>query len=121
MKTNNAIFDIGANNGLDGLGFALLNSNYNIYAFEANPELVSVIIENKRKIESFFKLEIKNYEIINKAISDFNGVSDFHISQFNLCSSLLKYKFVKTKKKIASEVITLEKFCFQKNHLKIGG
>jgi len=114
MKINNAIFDVGANNGLDGLGFALLNPNYNIYAFEANPELISEIKRNKKKIEVFFKLELKNYEIINKAIYDFNEVSDFHVSQFNLCSSLLKYKFVKTKKKITSEVITLENFCIQK-------
>ena len=95
----NLIFDVGANNGLDGLGFALHNPAYNVYAFEANPELIPEIIKNKKKIEVFFKLELKNYEIINKAISDFNGMSDFHVSQFNLCSSLLKYKFVETKKK----------------------
>jgi FkbM family methyltransferase len=112
---NNVIFDVGANNGLDGLGFALHNPAYNVYAFEANPELIPEIIKNKKKIEVFFKLELKNYEIINKAISDFNGMSDFHVSQFNLCSSLLKYKFVETKKKITSEVITLENFCIQKN------
>jgi FkbM family methyltransferase len=115
MKINNAIFDVGANNGLDGLGFALLNPHYNIYAFEANPELISEIKKNKKKIEFFFNLELKNYEIINKAISDFNGTADFHVSQFNLCSSLLRYKFVKTKKKITSEVITLENFCIQNN------
>jgi len=115
MKMNNAIFDVGANNGLDGLGFALLNPTYNVYAFEANPDLISEIIKNKKKIEIFFKLELKNYEIINKAISDFDGSSIFNVSQFNLCSSLLKYKFVETKKKITIEVITLENFCIQKN------
>ena len=47
---------------------------------------------NKEKIESFFKIPIKNYNLINKAVSNFNGSSDFYISEYDLCSSLLKYK-----------------------------
>ena len=94
MKKNNVIFDIGANDGLDGLGFALFNKNYNVYSFEANPELVLKIEENKKKIEKFFKLKLDNYEIFNKAVSDFDGTSDFNISHYDLCSSLLSYKFV---------------------------
>ena len=50
---NNVIFDVGANNGLDGLGYALFNKNLNIYAFEANPELVKKIQFNKNLIENF--------------------------------------------------------------------
>ena len=115
MKKNNVIFDIGANDGLDGLGFALFNKNYNVYSFEANPELVLKIEENKKKIEKFFKLKLDNYEIFNKAVSDFDGTSDFNISHYDLCSSLLSYKFVKTKEKIKTKVITLEKFCLEKH------
>ena len=115
MKKNNVIFDVGANDGLDGLGFALFNKDYNVFSFEANPELVSKIEENKKKIEKFFKLKLDNYEIFNKAVSDFDGTSDFNISQHDLCSSLLPYKFVKTKKKIKTKVITLEKFCLEKH------
>jgi FkbM family methyltransferase len=114
MKKNNVIFDVGANDGLDGLGFALFNKDYNVFSFEANPELVSKIEENKKKIEKFFKLKLDNYEIFNEAVSDFEGTSDFNISQHDLCSSLLPYKFVKTKKKIKTKVITLEKFCLKK-------
>ena len=114
MKKNNAIFDIGANDGLDGLGLALSNPHINVYAFEANPYMVEEIIKNKKKIEIFFNLKIDNYEIFNKAIADFNGVADFFISEYDLCSSLLKFKFIDTKIKISCEVITLEKFCSQK-------
>jgi FkbM family methyltransferase len=107
----NVILDVGANDGIDGLGYALFNKHLDIYAFEANPTLVEKIQNNKEKIESFFKIPIKNYNLINKAVSNFNGSSDFYISEYDLCSSLLKYKFVKTKKKITCDVITLEKFC----------
>jgi|TARA_B110000914_G_C15472478_1_gene451359 FkbM family methyltransferase len=113
-KKSNAVFDIGANDGLDGLGFALLNDNYYVYAFEANPELILKIKENKKKIENFFEIKLNNYEIINKAVSNFNGFADFNISQHDLCSSLLPYKFVATKEKIKTEVITLEKFCIER-------
>mgnify|MGYP001475636904 CR=1 FL=1 len=44
-------FDVGANNGVDGLGYALFNKDLNIYAFEANPELVKKILFNKNLIE----------------------------------------------------------------------
>lgn len=105
------IFDIGANNGIDGLGYALFNKHLNVYAFEANPNLVEKIQNNKSKIETFFNVSLNNYNLINKAVSNFNGSSDFYISEYDLCSSLLKYKFVKTEKKITCDVITLEKFC----------
>ncbi len=110
---NNVILDIGANNGIDGLGYAVFNKNLKIFAFEANPDLVEKININKKKIEKFFEINLTNYNIINKAVSNYNGMSDFFISEYDLCSSLLKYKFVKTKKKISCEVIMLKKFCEQ--------
>ncbi|MDC3071867.1 FkbM family methyltransferase [Candidatus Pelagibacter sp.] len=110
----NVILDIGANDGSDGLGYALFNPNFTIYAFEPNPELILKINENKSKIEKLFNTKLSNYRITEKAVSNFNGTSDFYLSEFDLCSSLLKYKFVKTKKKIKCEVITLEKFCAEK-------
>ena len=108
---NNVILDVGANDGIDGLGYALFNKHLDIYAFEANPALLDKIQNNKKKIENFFNITLKNYNLINKAVSNFNGSSDFYISEYDLCSSLLKYKFVKTTKKITCDVITLEKFC----------
>ncbi len=112
---NNVILDIGANDGIDGLGYALFNKNLNVYAFEANPALIEKIQNNKKKIENFFNIPLTNYNLINKAVSNFNGSSDFYISEYDLCSSLLKYKFVKTEKKISCEVITLDKFCDENN------
>jgi len=108
---NNVIFDVGANDGIDGLGYALYNKCYKIYAFEANPFLLDKIKKNLKNIENFFQIKLDNYFLINKAVSNFNGSSDFYISEYDLCSSLLKYKFVKTEKKIKCDVITLEKFC----------
>ncbi len=111
---HNVIFDVGANNGVDGLGYALFNKDLNIYAFEANPELVKKILFNKNLIESFLDIKLNNYTIISKAVSNYNGHSDFYISEYDLCSSLMKYKFVKTEKKITCEVITLQNFCDEK-------
>ena len=99
----NAILDIGANDGSDGLGYALFNPNLIIYAFEPNPELILKINENKSKIEKLFNTKLSNYKITEKAVSNFNGTSDFYLSEFDLCSSLLKYKFVKTKKKLRAK------------------
>ena len=37
MKNINAIFDVGSNNGLDGINYAVFNPKCTIYAFEPNP------------------------------------------------------------------------------------
>jgi len=108
---NNVIIDVGANDGLDGLGYALFNRHLKIYAFEPNPELIKLIKNNKKKIENFFGFTLDNYQIYQKAISNYNGKNYFYISEYDLCSSLLKFKFVKIKKKIPCEIITLNKFC----------
>mgnify|MGYP003321549763 CR=1 FL=1 len=44
-------------------------------------------------------------------IEDASYLSKDSLNLLNSCSSLLKYKFVKTKQKISCEVITLKKFC----------
>ena len=62
------IFDIGAFNGLDGLIMALKNPEVMVHAFEANPELIKVIKNNKKKIENYKKIKIKNYKINNFAV-----------------------------------------------------
>lgn len=66
-------FDIGANEGNSSVHLAK-NQNHNIfYAFEPVPEMCEII---KEKIKN-----IKNYKLIQKAVSNFNG-----ISKFNVCS-----------------------------------
>ena len=49
MKNINAIFDVGSNNGVDGINYAVFNPKCTIYAFEPNPFLRSTIINNKKK------------------------------------------------------------------------
>ena len=39
IRHKNYIFDVGANDGADGLALALANKNIFVHAFEANPEL----------------------------------------------------------------------------------
>ena len=41
-----------------------------IYAFEPNRDLVKVINFNKKRIEKIIGSQIKNYKLINKAISN---------------------------------------------------
>ena len=60
MKSENNIFDVGAYDGLDGLILAIKNPNLMVHAFEANPDLIKVIKNNKNEIEKYKKIEIKN-------------------------------------------------------------
>ena len=39
-----------------------------VHAFEANPNLIKEIKRNKKKIELFKKIKIKNYKINNYAV-----------------------------------------------------
>ena len=123
MEYKKFIFDVGANEGFDGLGLALKNSNYYVHAFEPNPELLNKIILLKKKIESRIGKKIENYQVHLLAISNKNEISNFNISKNDRVSSLLNlsenldeawpgyrnnhFKVVKT---ILVKVITLEKF-----------
>ena len=122
MINYNVIFDIGANTGVDGLALAIFNPNIKIFAFEGNTKLLNIIKKNKKRIEKIINKKILNYQIINKAVSDYNGFSTFYISHDSGLSSLNKFsnrnkfgdKFIK-KQKI--KVITLELFC-KKNKIQ---
>ena len=81
MKYKNHIFDIGAYNGLDGIALALKNKDTMIHAFEANPALIKQIKENKKKIEKFLKVNIKNYKILNFAVSNKKKLYQFNIAK----------------------------------------
>ena len=111
MKNINAIFDVGSNNGVDGINYAVFNPKCIIYAFEPNPFLRSKIINNKKKVEDRLNYKIHNFKLVQKAVSDFNGRDDFYIAKEDLCSSLLKYNFISVKKKIIVDIITLATFC----------
>ena len=124
MKYKNNIFDVGAFNGLDGLILAIKNPESMVHAFEANPILIKEIIRNKKKIELFKKIKIKNYKINNYAVSDKNSILKFNIAKNPTVSSLNEFSNNLDKtwpgyreahctvvKKIRVKSITLEKYC----------
>lgn len=126
MKYENHIFDVGAYNGVDGLALAINNPKFLIHAFEANPELIDTIKENKKKIENYKKEKINNYIINNYAISNTIGILDFNIAKNPTVSSLNKFsenldnswinykeEHLKYVKKIKVKVITLEQYCLE--------
>ncbi len=80
-KKKNIIFDVGANEGSDGLSLALLFKNYQIFAFEPNKYYIKVIEFHKKKIENIIGEKINNYKVFNKAISTKDRVLDFNISK----------------------------------------
>ncbi len=129
MKYKDHIFDIGAYNGLDGIALALKNKDVMIHAFEANPELIKIIKENKKKIEKFLNISIKNYKILNLAVSDRRKLFQFNIAKNPTVSSLNKFSKNLEKtwpgyreahctiiKKVKVKGITLNEYC-TKNHI----
>ena len=64
----NAVFDVGADDGFHGILFAFLNPKIKVFAFEPIKDSKKQILKNLYKVENFFKIKIKNYEIINSAI-----------------------------------------------------
>ncbi len=118
------IFDVGAHNGIDGLALAEKNPDTLVNAFEANKELIKVIIQLKKKIEKRIGRKIKNYRIHNVAVSNRSKLSNFYIAKNPTVSSLHKFsknldKFwpgykethCQTIKKIKVRTLTLKKFC----------
>ena len=129
MTFKNNIFDVGAFNGLDGLILALKNPNIMVHAFEANPDLIKIIKINKKKIELYKKVKIKNYKINNFAVTNRNCKLKFNVAKNPTVSSLNEFSKNIDKtwpgykeahctviKKIKVEGITLEKYC---SHNKI--
>ena len=124
MKYKNNIFDVGAFNGLDGLILAIKNPESMVHAFEANPNLIKEIKRNKKKIELFKKIKIKNYKINNYAVSNKNSFLKFNIAKNPTVSSLNEFSnniditwpgyrevHCTVVKKIKVKSITLEKYC----------
>jgi FkbM family methyltransferase len=124
VRYKNNIFDVGAFNGLDGLILAIKNPETMVHAFEANPNLIKEIKRNKKKIELFKKIKIKNYKINNYAVSNKNGLLKFNIAKNPTVSSLNEFSnnlditwpgyreaHCTVVKKIKVKSITLEKYC----------
>ena len=131
-----AIFDIGSNNGFNGLAFALFNPKINVFSFEPNPELKKIVFQNKRIVEKKFKIELKNFTFIEKAVSNQNEHKTFYITTNDATSSLLRPKknlnkywtentditiknianWIKIKKKIRIKTLRLQDFCKKKKN-----
>lgn len=116
-------FDIGAELGIDSIPLAKTNPDILIYAFEPNPYMV----EHLKKESA----GLTNYIIIPKAVSNYNGVSNFNINKsgFQGVSSLLEFSEtartnwkgfdLSVDEKVEVEVITLESFIKEHNIKKI--
>ena len=130
MKYNHHIFDVGAFNGLDGIALALQNKNVMIHAFEANPSMIKIIKNNKKKIEDFLGKKIENFKVNNYAVSDKNIFFKLNIALNPTVSSLHKFSkeinktwpgyaesHCKYIKQIKVKGITLKKYC-EKNRIK---
>ena len=133
------ILDIGSNNGFNSLAFAILNPNIKVFSFEPNPYLKKTLLKNKKLIEKNFKIDLTNFYFVPKAVSNMNGRNIFYITKNDATSSLLKPKkklnrywtnnkdlsiknisnWIKVKKKIKVETITLKEFCEKKKVSKI--
>lgn len=111
-------FDIGANNGSWSSNIARQNPGFKVYAFEPTPQMCQIIKSSTAGLN--------NYRLIEKAVSDFNGSSEFKIAgQADWgCSSLLDFSNksktewpgrtdFKVTEKILIEVIRLDGFIEQ--------
>jgi FkbM family methyltransferase len=77
------IFDVGANNGSSCESY--IKEENMVYAFEPTPYLLNNFL---------YKKSCKNYIVIPKAVSDYNGVAEFNIAGQSDwgCSSLNKFE-----------------------------
>lgn len=66
------LFDVGAHWGQDSLDITRNNDDIICYAFEPTPELANQLIEKSKAFAS-------RYHVIQAAISDYDGESDFHL------------------------------------------
>jgi len=107
-------FDVGANDGHSSIPKAQ-GSDLQFYAFEPTPQMIEKI---KTKI-----VNVNNYTLVEKAVSDFNGYTTFNVSVGDFgCSSLLEFSEKNKTEwgperrnladpiKIEVEVIRLDKF-----------
>lgn len=117
-------FDIGANNGTTSIPVAQQQPNTDVYAFEPTPEMIQIIKEKSK--------ELSNYNLIPKAVSDYNGSAIFNVAGNSDwgCSSLLDFSENSKKlwpgrtdfnvtHKINVEVIRLDTFITNYNISKI--
>lgn len=112
------MFDVGANFGTSSLDFIQSNEDYICHSFEPTPMLSQNLID-----QAALRGISDRYIVVEKAVSDFNGVASFNIAgQADWgCSSLLNFSKnldktwpgrtdFKVTETINVEVITLETY-----------
>lgn len=108
-----AIFDIGSRDCGESLSFSKEFPNSKIVAFEPNIYQIPICEENIKGVT--------NIQLVNKALSDFEGQSEFHVTVGNVgASSLLKPHFVpwaadQNVEIIKVDVTTLDSWCEENN------
>lgn len=105
IKKDDVVLDLGASIGTTALLFSeLAGSNGKVFAFE--PVTYSVIFKNLEKNN------IKNVEVITKAVALENKKVEIDISDFCLDSSICKRPYAKNyyKNRIMAESISLDSF-----------
>ena len=119
MSSMKIFFDVGAHEGTDSIPLAKSNPDALFYAFEPNPHMVAHLKKETK--------DLSNYIIIEKAVSDFNGKSNFNICKLGPTgvSSLLEFSktartnwrgfFLSVDEKIEVDVIRLDSFIEENN------
>ena len=101
------IFDVGVNYGHTAAWFSKRAKN--VFVFEPDPE-------NQLKVNELLNIRnITNVTIINTAISDVEGTSDFHIKAFSGQNSLSQIDHGDYIKTIQVAVTTIDKVCATHN------
>jgi FkbM family methyltransferase len=117
-------FDVGSNDGSTSVSIAQNDVNTVVFAFEPTPRLVNEVTAKTS--------HLRNYILIDKAVSDFNGKAKFNIAG-NAdwgCSSLLEFSDksqtewigrtdFKVTEEVEVDVITLKDFIIENNIEKI--
>jgi FkbM family methyltransferase len=81
------VLDVGANDGSWGLNIAQQNPGIQVFGFEPTPRMCDIILQKKDE------LKLANYELIQHAVSDYEGKVKFNVAgQADWgCSSLLTF------------------------------
>ncbi|MBT1702029.1 FkbM family methyltransferase [Chryseosolibacter indicus] len=110
----NIIFDIGAHHGRFAAQIAARFASAKIYCFEPSPDSFKTLKQN---------LNLEKFALVQAALSDFTGLADFYINEFDETNSLLPSKTtfsaidrLTTKKEVISvRVSTVDEYCREQN------
>ncbi len=111
IQNSNISMDVGANIGITTIWMA--KNSKKVYAFE--PELNNI----NRFNENLEVNNINNVKLVQKAVSDREGVATFNLFNSYGHHSLDSNHISKVKEVIQVKTITLDKFCKEKNIKKI--